>query len=298
MSTQPADSVRKASSNHLDRKVAQYSLAAAVAGVGILALTAPAMGEVVVTKKTIHVPLTQDGRLDFVSISMANNGIDNFTFSLVGSATRVGREVGVRGLGYTQSATPNAFIAGGDFYARAMPLARGAEIGPSGVFAHSGLVEETASSRGDVYSRGSWGGNPKNKYVGVRFQLNGQTHFGWIRLTVTSNVKLKKPTLEATITGWGLRNRGQQANQSRNGGDRGKCWGADCAESRRPKNFTIKINRDHRWACWREEQRACQCGGAKKLLAVSENTATIRPSRGWKSTAQKAGCEALNLFVK
>ncbi len=202
MSTQPADSVRKASSNHLDRKVTQYSLAAAVAGVGILALTAPAMGEVVVTKKTIHVPLTQDGRLDFVSISMANNGIDNFTFSLVGSATRVGREVGVRGLGYTQSATPNAFIAGGDFYARAMPLARGAEIGPSGVFAHSGLVEETASSRGDVYSRGSWGGNPKNKYVGVRFQLNGQTHFGWIRLTVTSNVKLKKPTLEATITGW------------------------------------------------------------------------------------------------
>ena len=38
--------------------------------------------------------------------------------------------------------------------------------------------------------------------LGVRFQLNGQTHYGWVRLTVTSNVKLNKPTLEATITAY------------------------------------------------------------------------------------------------
>ena len=46
MSTQRHDSVSKLTSKGLNRQVAQYSLTAAVAGVSMLALAAPASGEV------------------------------------------------------------------------------------------------------------------------------------------------------------------------------------------------------------------------------------------------------------
>jgi hypothetical protein len=212
MSTQLTDSVRKAPSNTLNHQVAQYSLAAAVAGVGMLALLQPAAGEVVVTKKTIHIPLAPRNMQEPVKVSMANNGVDNFSFILSSSATssfpdRGLRELLVAGIDAGQGKGPNQFLAGGDFYAKALALARGANIGPAGItsatFASfAGLVEGTNSSQGGFYSRGYWAGNLKNRYIGVRFQINGQFHYGWIRLTATTNTKLKKPSLEATITGY------------------------------------------------------------------------------------------------
>jgi len=64
-------------------------------------------------------------------------------------------------------------MAGGDFYGKALALPRGAKIGPSASAEFSSffpLVEGT-NSHGSFYPRGYWGGN---KYLGVRFQLNGQ----------------------------------------------------------------------------------------------------------------------------
>jgi mannitol-specific phosphotransferase system IIBC component len=80
MFTQPTDSSKKSSSNNLNCQMAQYSLVAAVAGLGMLALAQPAAGEVVVTKKTIPIPLTSVGVPEPVKISMANNGINDFSF--------------------------------------------------------------------------------------------------------------------------------------------------------------------------------------------------------------------------
>ena len=91
-----------------------------------------------------------------------------------------------------------------------MALERGAKIGPAGIASaffgsYAGLVAGTNNTRvgnESYYSRGYWAGNLKNRYLGVRFQLKGQTHYGWIRLTVTTNVKSGRPSLEATITGY------------------------------------------------------------------------------------------------
>ena len=85
MSTQPTDAANKASSNNFNRQVGQYSLAAAVAGV-LLALVQPSLRAKSITKKTIHIPLT-DGTPEPVKISMSNNGVNNFTFSLYQSLT-------------------------------------------------------------------------------------------------------------------------------------------------------------------------------------------------------------------
>ena len=90
MSTQPTESPSKASSSNLNQQVGLYSLAAAVAGVSMLALAQPAVGEVVVTKKTIHISLAPSDMPEPVTISMANSGVDNFSFILSGGRSSRG----------------------------------------------------------------------------------------------------------------------------------------------------------------------------------------------------------------
>lgn len=203
MKTQPIDSVMRSLSNDLNRKAGLYSLAAAAAGVSLLALAQPAAAEVVVTKKTIHIPVAPRSMPEPVRISMANNGVDNFSFILSSAGVR---ELLVGGLNPGQNGSHNQIIAGGDFYGKALALERGAKVGPAGPSSYFSsffpLVEGTNTSNGKFYSRGYWGGNRKNSYLGVRFLINGQTHYGWIRLTVTTNVKSGAPSLEATITGY------------------------------------------------------------------------------------------------
>lgn len=204
MSTHLNDSARKISSTNLNRHIGLYSLAAAVAGVSMLALAEPAAGEVIVTKKTIPIPVAPINMQKPVNLSMANNGVNNFRFFLNEGTSSVGlRELDAQGIG---EGAGNQFLEAGDFYGKVLALNRGVTIGPAGItsasFFSSALVEGTNSNNGVFYSRGYWGGNPQNKYMGVRFKLNGQTHYGWIRLTVTSNVKSGKASLEAKITAY------------------------------------------------------------------------------------------------
>jgi hypothetical protein len=166
--------------------------------VSVLALAQPAAGEVVVTKKTIHIPLATDNLRKPVKISMANNGIDDFSFQLYTFSSF--RLLIVDGV----STGDDLRIGGGfDAYARALP--RGANVGPSNPtssFIGGALGELSITYTNDRVFRGSWGGNPKNHYLGVRFQLNGQTHYGWIRLTVATNPKAHAALMSATITGY------------------------------------------------------------------------------------------------
>jgi len=204
MSVRAKNREKKITSKALNRQIGLYSVAAAVAGVSMLALAEPASAEVVVTKKTIPIPLAPRDMPEPVLISMANNGVENFSFILSGSGVR---ELLVVGIDPGQNGAHNQFVAGGDFYTEALALERGVSIGPAGVesavfSSFAGLVAGTNVDNGSYFSRGYWAGNLKNRYLGVRFQLNGKTHYGWIRLTVTMNVKSGKPSLEATITGY------------------------------------------------------------------------------------------------
>jgi hypothetical protein len=200
MSIQPTNSANKASSNHLNRQVAQYSIAAAVAGVSMLALTAPAAGEVVITRKTIPIPLTAIDMPHPVKISMANNGVDNFTFHLTNSPPNVGRSSSFNSLALVGATSNAADVYEGYFVA---PLPRGAKIGASAGFtAFESAVEQSLAGVSGRGLRGYWGGNPKDHYVGVRFSIGGQTHYGWIRLTVTTDPNPHGPAMSATITGY------------------------------------------------------------------------------------------------
>ena len=82
---------------------------------------------------------------------------------------------------------------------------RGAEIGPSAQFESASPYPAGIERGYGVESGGSdrlvgnWGGNPKNRYLGVRFQIKGQTHYGWVRLTVITE---PGSFWSATITGY------------------------------------------------------------------------------------------------
>jgi len=201
MSTQPTDSAKKSSSNNLNCQLAQYSLVAAVAGVSMLALTQPAAGEVVVTKKTITIPLTPTGVREPVRVSMANNGMNDFSFELFSSNVDSITERILTLDGATQR---DRVIAMGDLNSYAAALQPGRKIfGTYDNFGSKLLVEASVNLSGNSrYFRGFWGGNLKDQFLGVRFLINGKPHYGWIRLSVTTNAQPHGPFMSATITGY------------------------------------------------------------------------------------------------
>ena len=86
----------------------------------------------------------------------------------------------------------------GDPYASA--LGRGHKIGASAHFSSAGgkiTVERQvhAESAGTYY--GNWYAIGPDHFLGVKFQIKGQTHFGWIRMTVDTG------SFTATITEFG-----------------------------------------------------------------------------------------------
>jgi hypothetical protein len=190
----------------IDRRLTTYSATAIAAGVSLLALAAPAKAEIVVTKKTIPIPVTPEGTT-LVSISLNNNGVNDFEFSLYSfayhSAHRTLRMWPLEGGGVMGKK-----VVSGRSYAS--ELMRGAKIGPSANFnAGKPLIEDSDGFGGytqggrTYYTKqlgGSWGNNAKNAYVGVRFLIGGKTHYGWIRMTVTTSQS--HGAMSVVITGY------------------------------------------------------------------------------------------------
>lgn len=167
-----------------------YVLAAAAAGVSVLALAEPAHSEVVITRKTI--PLA--GELIYLDIN--NDGTNDFEFYnyfSFGSA-----DLALRGAPGRGGA---AVIGASGRYAS--PLMRGANVGSSANFATSstlvGMEKGVHVGYPNEKLYGPWGGNAKNRYLGIRFRIDGKLHYGWVRITVFTQ---PAGAWGATITGY------------------------------------------------------------------------------------------------
>jgi hypothetical protein len=191
----------------LDHSIKVYSVAAIAAGVGVLALAQPAASEVVVTKKTITIPISEDGDGPTVKISLTNNGVNDFSFSLYSfNYHGIDRDLRIRPLegGAVAAHSSKSHIPS------ALALVHGAKIGPSAHFSNNqnAFVEQSLVELGytrsgrSYYTKnfaGDWAGNLKNRYLGVRFLINGKTHYGWVRLTLTT---APRKAMTATITAY------------------------------------------------------------------------------------------------
>jgi len=136
------------------------------------------------TNGVFPLDLNHDGIIDFL---IQERGTSHFSGS------------GYNGL-WAKEAAGNA-VEGGNGLAAA--LKKGSPINSRQTFAKSSssfgeiMIGFGCNGDGSCSTQGEWS-NVKNRYLGLKFQIDGKTHFGWARLSV--DVVQKKIT--ATLTGY------------------------------------------------------------------------------------------------
>lgn len=174
----------------LHRRLSHYAVAAAAAGVQVLALAQPSEAEVVYT--SAHVVI---GRNQIYSIDL--NHDDDKDFTIINTFSR-------SGFGSVRchlKVVPNgggAVVHDASDYGAAA-LTQGASIGLGDGFEPTTQVMAAKSAEsGSTVSYGGWLG-AENKYLGLNFKIDGEIHYGWARLNVRWNHEYR---LVATLTGY------------------------------------------------------------------------------------------------
>jgi hypothetical protein len=193
-------------SANLDKNLVAYAMAAGAAGVGLLALAQPADAKIVYTPAHRNI-----GAKTFIDLN--HDGISDFKITLirtshcVGGCTTTGRR---HGTAFNATyAFLNAFgvaqdnqIYGQGKLASALPA--GVQVGPKSKFPGGNLMAEVYAASGNPEgSFGAWvgtGNGVQHKFLGLKFEIHGKTHFGWARFDVT--VIPRGAHIQATLTGY------------------------------------------------------------------------------------------------
>ena len=167
-----------------------YALAATAAGVSMLVLAPNAEGKVIYTPTHVEIPCCG------YSLDLNNDGINDFNLNINGNSR------GRSDSGYFSIqpiASQNVIWGHGDvpFGPRpriaAFDLPFGFQVGPGNEAAQplgAKLLAGyyfffTTGGAGGHGLEGPWAKGTTTGYLGLAFSIDGQTHFGWARLTVT-----------------------------------------------------------------------------------------------------------------
>jgi hypothetical protein len=171
-----------------------YTRAAGAAGVGVLALSQSAAAKIVYTPANVTFGLNQYGKYP---IDFNHDGITDLTLSFFHT---------VRSVGFTSSFReyadrPNSVWRAPVGSRLANCTKAGGIIGRDRNFAYGSLyVGYVKGSDGKFLYGGlceKHGKGVNDGYLGVRFMINGEPHFGWVRLTVMGGHPFK-----AELTGY------------------------------------------------------------------------------------------------
>jgi len=175
-------------SQTLQNHVNMYALAAGAAGVGMLALARPAQAKIVYTPANQQIPLC-----DALDLDLNHDGVTDFVFYHCST----GQHGGVEVLTSSTRAQLNV-VWGANRLAAA--LKRGFEIRPSKEHfqpGHGGMAFWNCTNYGQTCTTdGKWS-NVNHRFLGLKFMINGKTHYGWARLNVVN-----KGGITATLTGY------------------------------------------------------------------------------------------------
>ena len=192
--------------NRLEKWLSAYAAAAAAAGVGLLALTQSAEAKIVYTPASIDIPVNGSILLD-----LNHDGTADFSFVNKQWAYDEGEFVLLLGAGAKNPS--NAIWGKGAFSSSFMnfrgpfasALRRGFTVGPKKSYFQKSANWLLAQNGGWFYSTASAGQwlFTHRRYLGLRFMINGQMHYGWARLSAI----LVDPTpigfgIQATLTGY------------------------------------------------------------------------------------------------
>jgi hypothetical protein len=186
----------------LQKRLNTYAIAATATatGVSVLALAVPSEAEIVYT--SANVTIGPDGGLN---LDLNHDGIVDFTVNeFAGNLSfRTSQFLSARGKTGNRVNCETSFCA---TYAFAAALNSGSQIGRiggrHGWIGAAQMAFEELTMRGFLYYGDAWV-NVTDRYLGLRFQINGETHFGWARFTVTfRSSPREKRTWEAQLTGF------------------------------------------------------------------------------------------------
>ncbi len=179
----------------LNNRLIAYAAAAGGATLSMLAAAAPSEAEVIYTPANVTI-----GPGGSYSLDLNNDGVTDFTLHR-GLCGQHGSCF------YAQIDVPGNGIRPTGILSYAAPMPRGASIGPGQPFnATSGYSQKGAFMAADfIYSKSAFFGpwaNVTNRFLGVKLLIDGETHYGWARLTVTNFTKGGT----ATLTGYAYEN--------------------------------------------------------------------------------------------
>jgi hypothetical protein len=169
-------------SQSVQQHLNMYALAASAAGVGMLALAQPVEARIVYTRTHHVIGADQSYKLDLNS----DGSVTDFSIEETSSCGDW------CGFNLAARAVAGNAVVGNNYHASA--LTPGANIGPKQPF--SGLLMAHYTNGFGSHS-GQWG-NVTNRYLGLRFRIEGKTHYGWARL----NVSFHQFGIVATLTGY------------------------------------------------------------------------------------------------
>jgi hypothetical protein len=188
----------------LQHRLSAYALAAGAAGVALLVLPQSSQAEVVYTpanqiigrQGSYSLDLNHDGIIDYIIAEHAGADGSFGTF----------QQLSVKAARSNHVLCSTTFCISTFIYAAA--LGEGFQIGPNeprnGWLAHSGPMafEDFFLKTGGVYYAWAWV-NVNDRYLGLRFEINGKIHYGWARLSVKFHDGLpKNRAWEAHLTGY------------------------------------------------------------------------------------------------
>lgn len=190
----------------LDLKILAYTLGAA----GTVILSQPAQASIVFTNAnttisngSIPIDLNADGIVDF-----------RLRDSLVGSSSLYYQKLTVIGaagakvIGQQIFNTPSAWAAPANW-----SIGPGSSKGFVDVNGQAGAFMAESFCSFSCFPKGPWR-NKTNRFLGLEFNVNGEIHYGWARLTVQNG----SGRIKITLTGYAYET---TPNQSIVAGDRG-----------------------------------------------------------------------------
>ncbi len=180
-------------SEALHHQLNMYALAASAAGVGLLTLTQSVEAKIIYTPT--HIVISPNG-VHFYDLDLNHDGTTDFVLQTKFYSTT------------NQSAGTQVLIASGIkgnnldvSHGFAAALEAGKVVGPRKNFQNRGVMASDSGSAGASTSvkRGPWA-NVSNRYLGLKFRIKGETHYGWARLSVKAQRGYFY--LVATLTGF------------------------------------------------------------------------------------------------
>jgi hypothetical protein len=159
----------------LQKNLNAYAFGAVAAGVAVLAAVPPATAEIVYTP-AYHVIQPNRGGTGFL-LDLNHDGINDFLIDNFYSTTSAILSVWV-----TPEQVGNEIFATAKGFAAAIPA--GVAVGSNGEFHPESSLVMANNDFPVGNCQGPWK-QARDKYLGLKFEISGEVHFGWARLSVS-----------------------------------------------------------------------------------------------------------------